>query len=50
MNSKPTAQELRDKIAKYRALARTMTDPVTEQRIVELARELERELHDLERD
>lgn len=42
-------RELRDKVAKYRVLAHTVTDVETQKRILELTDELEQQARDIER-
>ncbi len=42
-------RELRQKVDKYRILARLITDPETQRRILELTDELEQQARDIER-
>ena len=49
MNQKRNVKELRDKAAKYRAIARLTTDETTADRILELTEELEQQARDMER-
>ena len=42
-------RELREKIAKYRALAHAVSDQVTRERILQLTDELEQQARDIER-
>jgi hypothetical protein len=49
MNQKKNVKELRDKAAKYRAIARQAPDPETAKRILELTEELEQQARDMER-
>lgn len=44
-----TVRELREKVEKYRALARGVTDEETRQRILQLTDELEEQARDIER-
>jgi hypothetical protein len=49
MNKRRNVADLRDKIMRYRALARLMTDQEEAQRIRELTDELEQQARDMER-
>jgi hypothetical protein len=49
MSTRRRVGELRDKVEKYRAMARLITDAETAKRIMELADELERQSSDIER-
>ena len=49
MPTRRTVRELRDKVEKYRALARSVTDLETQRRILELTDELEQQARDIER-
>lgn len=49
MNQKRNVKELRDKAAKYRAIARLTTDEATAKSILELTEELESQARDMER-
>jgi hypothetical protein len=49
VNIRRNVAELREKVAKYRAMARLTTDPETAKRILELTDELERQARDIER-
>jgi len=49
MNQNRNVKELRDKAAKYRAIARLTTDEATARRILELTEELEQQARDMER-
>ena len=49
MHTRRTVRELRDKVDKYRAMARMTTDPETARRILELTDELEQQALDIER-
>jgi hypothetical protein len=49
MNQNRNVKELRDKAAKYRAIARLTTDETTAKRILELTEELEQQARDMER-
>jgi transcriptional regulator of aromatic amino acid metabolism len=42
-------RDLRDKVAKYRALARMVTDEETQRQIVQLSDELEQQARNIER-
>lgn len=44
-----SAKELRDKVAKYRILARSVTDIETQRKILQLTDELEQQARDIER-
>jgi hypothetical protein len=50
MNERRNVKELRDKAARYRAIARQAPDPETARRILELTEELEQQARDMERD
>ena len=49
MNQNRNVKELRDKAARYRAIARQTIDQETARRIFELTDELERQARDMER-
>jgi hypothetical protein len=49
MKNRRNVVELRDKVARYRALARLMTDQEEAQRIRDLTDELEQQARDMER-
>jgi len=49
MHTRRTVRELREKVDKYRAMARMTTDPETARRIIELTDELEQQARDIER-
>jgi hypothetical protein len=46
----PTSKELKDKAAKYRAMARQSTDEKTANRIFKLAAELEQQAREIDQD
>jgi hypothetical protein len=48
-NKRNNVRELREKVDKYRALARMVTDEETRRRILELTDELEQQARDIER-
>lgn len=48
-NRRNNVRELREKVDKYRALARMVTDEETRRRILELTDELEQQARDIER-
>ncbi|WP_158005726.1 hypothetical protein [Tardiphaga robiniae] len=48
-NRRNNVRELRDKVAKYRALARMVTDTETQRHILQLTDELEQQARDIER-
>lgn len=48
-NRRNNVKELRDKVAKYRALARMVTDAETQRQILQLTDELEQQARDIER-
>jgi hypothetical protein len=49
MNQNRNVKELRDKAAKYRAIARLTTDEATAKSIFEFTEELEQQARDIER-
>ena len=49
MDRKRNVKDLREKAAKYRAIARLTTDQETAKRIFELTEELEQQARDIER-
>lgn len=48
-NRRNNVRELREKVDKYRALARMVTEEETRRRILELTDELEQQARDIER-
>lgn len=49
MNTTRTVKELRETVAKYRAMARQVSDPEVRKNILQLTDELEQQARDIER-
>lgn len=48
MHTRRTARKLREKVDKYRVMARTVSDPKIRRNILELTDELEQQARDIE--
>jgi hypothetical protein len=48
-NRKRNVRALREKVERYRVIARLISDPETQRRILELTNELEQQARDIER-
>ncbi|MGM4903893.1 hypothetical protein AB8B21_17710 [Tardiphaga sp. 866_E4_N2_1] len=49
MHTRRTVRELREKVEKYRAMARLVSDPEVQRNILQLTDELEQQARDIER-